>query len=165
MAVIEAAAGLADGASGSGGIQAVLQRRDAILDLCERSHGAILTPRDPGALPRPLRAALAARMAGANGDAVLAAHYHGLIDGKDMALMAIADGGQPLPGVGILSATIVAHVDLMTVDVTAASRDHIEALRRAGLSEPDIVRLQELIAFVNFQLRVVAGLRAIGAAS
>jgi uncharacterized protein YciW len=30
------------------------------------------------------------------------------------------------------------------------------------LSEPDIVRLAELIAFVNYQARVIAGLRLLG---
>jgi uncharacterized protein YciW len=33
------------------------------------------------------------------------------------------------------------------------------ALRTAGLDDADIVRLSELIAFVSYQIRVVAGLR------
>jgi uncharacterized protein YciW len=40
-----------------------------------------------------------------------------------------------------------------------ATRQDIEALKVVGLSEADIVRLSELAAFVNYQLRVVAGLK------
>ena len=35
----------------------------------------------------------------------------------------------------------------------------IAALKAAGVGEADIVRLSELAAFVNYQLRVVAGLK------
>jgi uncharacterized protein YciW len=54
------------------------------------------------------------------------------------------------------------HVDLVTQSPKSATRGHIDALRDAGVAEADIVRLAELIAFVNYQLRVVAGLRLLG---
>ena len=38
----------------------------------------------------------------------------------------------------------------------------VPALKRVGVAEPDIVRLSELIAFVNYQIRVVQGIRLIG---
>jgi len=40
-----------------------------------------------------------------------------------------------------------------------ATEQHIRLLEQAGLTNPQIVALSELIAFVNFQTRVAAGLR------
>ena len=40
-----------------------------------------------------------------------------------------------------------------------ATASDIAALKNAGIPEDDIVRLSELIAFVNYQVRVLAGLR------
>ena len=53
------------------------------------------------------------------------------------------------------------HADLLTISPREASRGDIEALKAAGVAEPDIVRLAELAAFVNYQLRVVAGLKVL----
>jgi uncharacterized protein YciW len=167
--VIERLAGLDGARAGAGGLDAVLRQRAEILSLCEQSHRAILTPREPGGLPHVLRAALAARMALANRDAALEAHYRGLMGGADAALAVVAAGGSAPAGAdaafGMSLAAIVRHVDLMTRHVPAAGRADIDALKTAGLTEPDIVRLQELIAFVNFQVRVIAGLRALGEAA
>jgi len=51
------------------------------------------------------------------------------------------------------------HADLLTLSPREATRQDIAALKAAGVSEADIVRLSELTAFVNYQLRVLAGLR------
>jgi uncharacterized protein YciW len=56
-------------------------------------------------------------------------------------------------------AAIVRHVDLVTLTPGRATRDDIDALRDAGLNEDDIVTLSGIIAFVNYQARVAAGLR------
>ena len=60
-------------------------------------------------------------------------------------------------------AEIVRHADRLTVAPRGATRSHIEALRGVGVSDADIVRLSELAAFVNYQVRVIAGLALIGA--
>ena len=51
------------------------------------------------------------------------------------------------------------HADLLTLAPRKATRNDIDALKAAGLGEADIVRLSELAAFVNYQLRVIAGLK------
>jgi uncharacterized protein YciW len=61
------------------------------------------------------------------------------------------------------TAEIVRHADRLTVAPREATRGHIEALRSAGITDADIVRLSELAAFVNYQVRVIAGLTLIGA--
>jgi uncharacterized protein YciW len=48
---------------------------------------------------------------------------------------------------------------------TRWTRDDIAALLAAGVAEADIVRLSQLIGFVNYQVRVIAGLRLIASAA
>ena len=108
----------------------------------------MLTPQDPGGLPQPLRFALAARVARLGGDEQLAAHY--------------AAGGS-LPKEDAVMTAILRHVDLIATTPRDATRADIAALQAAGVVPGDIVRLSQLIAFVSYQLRLIAGLRLIGA--
>ncbi|MGR6432628.1 CMD domain-containing protein [Rhizobium sp. PAMB 3174] len=129
-------------------------------ELCRLS---VLAPKTDQGLPPVLRLALARRMAAFNADQVL-------MDGYDAELasletspghLALAHGetdlDEPL-------ATIARHVDLVTMTPSKAARGDIEKLEAAGLSNPQIVALSELIAFVNFQTRVAAGLRLLRSA-
>ncbi|MER8457124.1 hypothetical protein NKH89_26905 [Mesorhizobium sp. M0923] len=56
-------------------------------------------------------------------------------------------------------ATIARHADLVTLTPKKAEASDIALLAQAGLNNPQIVALSELIAFVNFQTRVATGLR------
>ena len=137
-----------------------LKTRTEILRLSEAAHDALLLPRDPGGLSHALRAALAARMCRHVGDDALAGHYDNYLahtGDLDVAPLAHPDGvcGEPR-----LDA-VARHADLLTVAPREATRQDIERLKAAGVSEPDIVRLAELAAFVNYQLRVVAGLKVL----
>jgi len=51
----------------------------------------------------------------------------------------------------------------LTTDPRNGDRAAIDALRSAGLADPAIVALAQLVAFLSYQLRVVAGLRAMRA--
>ena len=76
-------------------------------------------------------------------------------------LLALAEGALPA---GEPLATIVRHTDLVTSQPVQATEQHIRLLEQAGLNNPQIVALSELIAFVNFQTRVAAGLRLLRSA-
>jgi uncharacterized protein YciW len=137
-----------------------LKKRSEILRLSEAAHDAVLLPRDPGGLSHALRAALAARMCRHVGNDDLAGHYDGYLAHSgdlDVAPLAHPDGKS---GETRLDA-IARHADLLTVAPREATRADIEVLKAAGVAEPDIVRLAELAAFVNYQLRVVAGLKVL----
>ena len=56
-------------------------------------------------------------------------------------------------------AAILRHTDLLTTDPGGASRPAIDELRAHGLAARDIVTISQLIAFLSFQVRVLAGLR------
>ena len=53
----------------------------------------------------------------------------------------------------------VERVDRVTTDPSSAQRGHLDDLAGAGLNAHAVVSLSQLIAFVNFQSRVLAGLR------
>lgn len=139
-----------------------MEKRAEILRLSEAAHDAVLLPRDPGGLSHGLRAALAARMARQNGNEALAGHYDGLVErAAESTTAPLAQPGTSVDDGRI--AEIVRHADRLTLAPREATRGHIEALRGAGVTDADIVRLSELTAFVNYQVRVIAGLALIGA--
>lgn len=142
-------------------LAAAMEKRAEILRLSEAAHDAVLLPRDPGGLSHGLRAALAARMARQNRNPALASHYDTLVArAGEPATASLADprtnGAEPR------IAEIVRHADRLTVAPRDATRAHVDALRQVGLTDADIVRLAELAAFVNYQVRVIAGLKLLG---
>ena len=128
---------------------AAMAERTALLQASEANYAAVLTPQDPGGLSHPERFALAARIAQLSGDAKLAAHY--------------TAHAANLPADARMTA-ILRHTDLVTLTPKDATAADIAALQEAGVDTADIVRLSQIIAFVSYQVRVIAGLRLIGAA-
>jgi uncharacterized protein YciW len=139
--------------------EALLARTD-IMNLSQASYDAIIRPREPGGLSHAERAALAARMAHQNADEALAEHYmtklrEACVDPKLNEPIAPED----IENYGRRLNAIVRHMDLLTREPKKATRADITALKEADISESDIVRLSELAAFVNYQVRVIAGLK------
>lgn len=158
MTLIETLAAVRPGSA----LAEAMEKRAEILRLSEAAHDAVLLPRDPGGLSHGLRAALAARMARYNGNEELAGHYDGLVEqAAENATALLAQPGTNVDDAR--TAEIVRHADRLTVAPRESTRSHIEALRGVGVTDADIVRLSELAAFVNYQVRVIAGLALIGA--
>ena len=135
------------------GLAKAVRLRSGIFEMTQAAEDAVLRPNEAGRWPHALRAALAARIARANGEEVLAGRY--LADAAAFAALADPsnDGGEHgLPAV----LAFMDKVSTQTRDVDAAD---IAALKSAGVSDADIVRLAELNAFVSYQVRVIAGLR------
>jgi uncharacterized protein YciW len=59
----------------------------------------------------------------------------------------------------------IRHADLVTTAPARAEASHLQALKDAGYSPAGILSLAQTIAFVSYQLRLIAGLRALGATS
>ena len=155
MDIFETVVAKAAGISADSPLAGVLLGRSGILELTEKSHDATLRPNQPGGLALAERAALACRIALLNNDAVLARHYESLIGGGDFAIADIGfDGGED-----IRLRAILRHADLVTVNPKEAVSGDVSALKSAGIADADIVRLSQLVAFVSYQIRVVAGLR------
>lgn len=132
--------------------------RPEFVEGAEACRLSVLTPEDDQGLSAELRLALAQRMAALNGDVPLQRDYQARLAALNPSetLLALANGDrvreEPL-------ATMARHTDLVTQQPVQATEQHIRLLEQAGLSNPQIVALSELIAFVNFQTRVAAGLR------
>ncbi|RDE09265.1 CMD domain-containing protein [Pelagibacterium lacus] len=138
-------------------------RRPEFVGGTEDCRAAVLAPEVDVGLGRPLRAALAARMARLNGDEPLAAHYrqHLAEAGGSDDLDLIVAGGYPSDDPRLRA--ILRHVDFITVAPRACTRADTLRLNAAGVSVPEVVALSELIGFVNFEVRIAATLRLLEA--
>jgi uncharacterized protein YciW len=123
------------------------RRRPEALRHAEGAFRELLLPADPGGLSLPDRAALAMRVAEREGDAVLAAHYRRML-------------GDAAPAGPFLDA-LLGYAEKVALTPEATSRADIGGLAALGLSSRDIVAATQLIAFVPYQIRVIAGLRAL----
>ena len=140
---------------------AALSGRDDILTMTQQAHDAALTPDEPGGLSHGERAALCCRMARLNREEGLAAHFLALMAGVSAATAQLADPGFDGGDDARLGA-ILRHTDLVTTDAKSVVTGDIAALKDAGVSEDDIVRLSELVAFISYQIRLTIGLRLMG---
>lgn len=142
--VVDAAAGLTQGSA-----VAVLRRqRETFVRHSQGSHDVLITPVNPGGVSLAERAAVALRVATLEGDAALAAHYRAL---------------QPDSPAGEARrlAAMLRHTELITKTPGAATRADVDVLRDVGLTPQDIVVIAQIVAFVSYQVRAVAGLRAL----
>lgn len=142
--IIDQAAGLAPHSP----IAALRRRRDAFVRHSQGSHDVLITPADAGGVSLTERAAAALRVAEIEGDGALIAHYAA-------HLRALAEPHDPP------RAAILRHVELVATAPGSATRADIAALHAAGLAPRDIVVITQIVAFVSYQVRVAAGLRAL----
>lgn len=150
-------AGISEGSA----VAVALRDRQLIMDLTAASRQAVLRPADPGGLAPALRAALATRIATSNGEDDLASHYRASLDSDPdgHVYAALCDpSAQPPAGDAWLTAT-VRHADLLTQRPQDATGANIEAIRAAGVTDADVVRLTQLCGFLNYEARLIVGLR------
>ena len=148
--VMDALAGI----SGSALAELRRQRPDVVKHL-QGSDDAIFAPQDDGGFSRAERAAAALRIATLLRDGVLEAHYRGRL----------LELGETSPLGGERGIAVLQHVDRVTTNPDAATKADIDGLLGAGLTPHAVVSLSQLIAFVNFQSRVLAGLRMLRSAA
>lgn len=133
---------------------AVLQNRASILKQTDKALHAVLSPQETGAFSHADRAALACRIARINGNERLALFYREYITGTDVNAICdpAYDGGDDTRLKAVLAFT-----DLVSGQPRDATEHDIKALQSAGISDPDIVRLAELNAFLAYHIKVIEG--------
>jgi CMD domain protein len=133
------------------------ERLDVVKHL-QGSDDVIFHPADDGGLTRAVRAASALRIVELLRDKALVAHYQARLSALDPSgvLAKTVEGDARTEG---RRNAILAHVDLVTRDPRSAERKDIDELLAVGLSPHAIVSLSQLVAYVNFQARVLAGVR------
>lgn len=127
--------------------------RANIFGMTQDAEDAVLRPKDSGAFGHDLRAALAARIAHQAEDETLADHY--FMDAGQYAVLANPNQSGEAQGLN----TLLSFVDKVANQTRDTATEDVSSLQNAGVSDADIVRLCELVAFMAFQVRVIAGLR------
>ena len=145
-------------------LASILAGREDVFTMTEQAENAALVPDEPGGLSYGERAAFACRIARLNDEPRLAAHFERRMAVADMAGSALADPAFDGKSDDRMAA-LLRHIDLVTRSPKAVVAADIDALKRAGISEDDIVRLSQLVAFVNYEARVCRGLRLLARAS
>lgn len=141
-------------------VAALRRQRPDVVRFTQGTDEAIFAPPiDDGGLTRAERAAAALRVATVIHDPILQDRYQTLLEPLD-------EDGSLLRSTDVEAgtddarwATVIAHIDRVTTDPDSATKEHIDGLIADGLSPHAVVSLSQIIAYVNFQARVLAGLR------
>lgn len=163
--LVDRLAGLAAGSA----THTLRHQRDKVAAATEGSYRALFDPTLPGlTLAERLTVALyAARLTPAP---ELAAHYRTELqrlgaDGATAAtVIAAADRGQVADVADARLRAMLEFTRKLIEKPVEGDRAALLALPAAGLSTPEVVTLAQLIAFLSYQVRLVAGLRALAGA-
>src|SRR5262249_30990061 len=139
------------------------------IDELQAYYEAIFEPSEASAasLSRRDRVAVAIRVASHTRSQAVVDWYADLArqSGVEQTLLAkLQDTSVAWTGTSKLDVA-VRHADLLTTAPASAGPSDLQALKDAGFSPAGIVSLSQVIAFVSYQLRLIAGLRALGAES
>jgi CMD domain protein len=155
--VINQLAGIADD-SPLGQLRA---SREVAFNAAQGSFRALLEPEELGGVSRLEREAVAYRIGLLERSEPVIAHHRtrlaavGATPEEIAAIEAFPEG----EGLSPHLTAILTHTDLLTKGPKDASPQALDALKQAGLSTRDIVTVSQLIAFVSFQVRLLATLR------
>jgi uncharacterized protein YciW len=147
--VIDRAAGLIPGDS----LHAARRLRAPVVAATQASYVALLNEPVEGLSPAD-RLRVATHVCAVAGAASLAQHY-----ADRLAADATGRAAPPSPALSAM----LAFATKLTTDPRLGDRAALDALKRADLRDPAIVALAQLVAFLSYQLRVVAGLQAMRA--
>ena len=167
--VISSLAGIAPGSA----LAELRAQRPEATQHAQGSYAALFDPAAPVGLSPVERFATALRVATIHAASEAAEHYQQrLVDAgaspEIVAAAALEDAGagsQADPAVPARLQAILSHADLLATRPVEATPDHLQALADAGLATVEIVQLSQIVAFISFQVRVVAGLQVIGGSS
>ena len=129
----------------------------------QASYLALLEPDAPGDVTRVEREAIGLRVATLERSQVVADFHTGrlLALGEDEAFIAaITDFPEGFTGPDRLAA-ILRHVDLLSTTSRSGSEAAIASLRAAGLDAKQIVTISQLIAYLSYEIRMIATLNAL----
>lgn len=186
--VIDALVGIAPGSA----LDAIRARRPEARTHAQKSYRALFAPESPGDVTLDERFAIAVFVTGLHGEAETAAFYASGLAAAGAIKAAVAEAmGQGPYGkypAGPLSredasgpvyrasaetrralggrlAAACEHVHMLVFHPRDADAAALQALLDAGWSTDGIVTLSQLVAFLSFQIRVVAGLRVLASRS
>lgn len=140
---------------------AVRHQRDKVAAATQGSYDALFDPALPGLTlaERLLVALYAARL---TPSPALAAHYRQrLVEaGASAADIQVAESGKPADAADPRLAAILEFTRKLIEKPVEGDEAALKTLPAAGVSTPAVVTLSQLVAFLSYQVRLVAGLQA-----
>ena len=136
------------------------QRAD-VARFAQGSYDALLNPPDPAGVSLVERGLIALHVALISHSAPLVAHYR----------QRLVEHGAPAESIGAVEqfpkgnaltprlASILQHATMLINEPHTATPEHLAQLQMHGVSGHDLVTISQLIAFLSFQVRVLAGLQ------
>lgn len=154
------------GPDNEGRIAALRGQKPVLAEELQAYYRALFEPDEASAAAFPLadRFAVAVRVASHTRSAAVAEWYANLAREAGMTdetVERLRDVASPWPDRTPLGAAI-RHTDLLTTRPAAARPEDLQRLKDAGYVPAGILSLSQTIAFVSYQLRLIAGLRALG---
>jgi uncharacterized protein YciW len=133
----------------------------------ESYYRAVFEPNDESevAFPARDRALVAIRVASHTRSTAVIDWYTRLardVGATEDQIAAVSDLSSPVAAVDSKLAAAITRADRVTLAPDTTTEDQIAELREAGFSPAGILSLSQTIAFVSYQLRHIAGLRALG---
>jgi uncharacterized protein YciW len=140
-------------------LAALRRQRPDILAHMQGAYDALVDPPDPGGVSHAERAAIGLRVALRERDAGFAAHFRKVLAKAGAGdLAAAAEGSAPATP---RLAALLGFADLVTSEPERADGAEMARLRALGLNARDIVAVTQLVAFMTYETRALAGLRAL----
>lgn len=154
--IINQLAGLTPGSP----IAELRNQRPEVVRYTQGSYDALLEPEQPGGFSRSERDQVALRVALLLKHRTLAEHHRQRLRqaGASDELITFVEQFPAKQGAPRQLA-LLRHVDLLTTRPRVATPVDLEVLTSQGFSPADIVTIAQLIAFVNYQIVVLNGLR------
>ncbi|QCK88155.1 CMD domain protein [Phreatobacter aquaticus] len=138
-------------------IAGLRRQRPDIVARMQGAYDALFEPPDPGNLTRAERAAIGLRIAASAHDKAFAAHFRAILAAE--SARDHADAAEGLKPGGERLDMLMAYADLVAEDPERTDPAAMDRLRAIGLTSRDIVALTQLVAFMAYEIRVLAGLR------
>ncbi len=135
------------------------QRPEALCH-AEGAFRELLLPADPGGVPLAERAALALRIAIAERCEPLTLTCRALLERAGAGALAARAEAPDVSGTDRIAA-LLRYADRAGTRPREVSQADSDALTALGLTPRDIVAVTQLVAFLPYQVRLIAGLRAL----
>jgi uncharacterized protein YciW len=157
------------GSGSTGRIAEIRRQKPELAAELQAYYESIFAPTETSARALPLtdRHLVAVRVASFTRSAAVVEWYSNLATAAGVSADLIARSKEiatPWTDASALGAAI-RHTDLLTTRPSDARQSDLQALKEAGFTPAGILSLSQTIAFVSYQLRLIAGLRAFGEAS
>ncbi|AVJ28539.1 CMD domain protein [Achromobacter spanius] len=143
----------------------VRHKRDKVAAATQGSYDALFDPALPG-LSQTDRLLVALYATRITPSPLLAAHYRAraVEAGAAAADIAVAESGKPADAANPQLAAVLEYTRKLIEKPVEGDEAALKTLPAAGVSTPAVVTLSQLIAFLSYQTRLVAGLVAMKAA-